>query len=81
MVPDRIMQQYAACQEHSDAVRAFHVNYYFIVKTCIFQIVGCQFSRIPAGSTERYTRWCNTLTESQLYTQVYRSIIIYIQLF
>ncbi|KAK3530635.1 hypothetical protein QTP86_029561 [Hemibagrus guttatus] len=32
-------------------------------------IVGCQVRRIPEGSTERYTRWINTLTSEQLLTQ------------
>jgi hypothetical protein len=32
-------------------------------------IVGSCFSREPKKSTERYTRWCNSLTPSQLYTQ------------
>ncbi|BFZ17246.1 hypothetical protein BsWGS_20285 [Bradybaena similaris] len=36
-------------------------------------IVGCKFHREPAGSTERYTQWANTLTSEQLYTQVYTS--------
>jgi glycosyltransferase involved in cell wall biosynthesis len=34
-------------------------------------IVGSCFTRMPKGSTERYTRWCNTLTPSQLYTQAF----------
>ena len=36
-------------------------------------IVGCQFHRLPEGSTERYTKWANTLTESQLKTQAFTS--------
>ncbi|XP_060755218.1 UDP-GlcNAc:betaGal beta-1,3-N-acetylglucosaminyltransferase-like protein 1 isoform X2 [Neoarius graeffei] len=36
-------------------------------------IVGCQVRRIPEGSTERYTRWINTLSPEQLLTQVYTS--------
>ncbi|XP_058236640.1 UDP-GlcNAc:betaGal beta-1,3-N-acetylglucosaminyltransferase-like protein 1 isoform X2 [Hemibagrus wyckioides] len=36
-------------------------------------IVGCQVRRVPEGSTERYTRWINTLTPEQLLTQVYTS--------
>ncbi|XP_060716496.1 UDP-GlcNAc:betaGal beta-1,3-N-acetylglucosaminyltransferase-like protein 1 isoform X1 [Tachysurus vachellii] len=36
-------------------------------------IVGCQVRRIPEGSTERYTRWINTLNPEQLLTQVYTS--------
>jgi glycosyltransferase involved in cell wall biosynthesis len=34
-------------------------------------IVGSCFSREPKKSTERYTRWCNSLTPSQLYTQAF----------
>ncbi|XP_051561429.1 UDP-GlcNAc:betaGal beta-1,3-N-acetylglucosaminyltransferase-like protein 1 isoform X3 [Myxocyprinus asiaticus] len=36
-------------------------------------IVGCKVCRIPEGSTERYTRWINSLTPEQLLTQVYTS--------
>ncbi|RXM29160.1 UDP-GlcNAc:betaGal beta-1,3-N-acetylglucosaminyltransferase-like protein 1, partial [Acipenser ruthenus] len=32
-------------------------------------IIGCQVRREPEGSTERYTRWINGLTQSQLLTQ------------
>uniref|UniRef100_A0A8B9JSR3 UDP-GlcNAc:betaGal beta-1,3-N-acetylglucosaminyltransferase-like 1 n=1 Tax=Astyanax mexicanus TaxID=7994 RepID=A0A8B9JSR3_ASTMX len=36
-------------------------------------IVGCQVRRDPEGSTERYTRWINSLSPEQLYTQVFTS--------
>ncbi|XP_072414429.1 queuosine-tRNA galactosyltransferase isoform X1 [Chiloscyllium punctatum] len=36
-------------------------------------IIGCQIKREPEGSTERYTRWINTLTQQQLVTQVFTS--------
>ncbi|XP_077979657.1 queuosine-tRNA galactosyltransferase-like [Glandiceps talaboti] len=36
-------------------------------------IIGCRFTRKPVASTQRYTRWCNSLTEEQLLTQVYTS--------
>ncbi|KAF4118143.1 hypothetical protein G5714_000194 [Onychostoma macrolepis] len=36
-------------------------------------IVGCKVSRVPEGSTERYTRWINSLSPEQLLTQVYTS--------
>ncbi|XP_061088250.1 UDP-GlcNAc:betaGal beta-1,3-N-acetylglucosaminyltransferase-like protein 1 isoform X2 [Conger conger] len=36
-------------------------------------IVGCQVRRLPEGSTERYTRWINTLSPEQLLTQAYTS--------
>ncbi|RXM37449.1 UDP-GlcNAc:betaGal beta-1,3-N-acetylglucosaminyltransferase-like protein 1 [Acipenser ruthenus] len=37
------------------------------------KIIGCQVRREPEGSTERYTRWMNGLTQSQLLTQVFTS--------
>lgn len=36
-------------------------------------IIGSQFRREPVDSTERFTRWCNTLSPAQLYTQTYTS--------
>lgn len=36
-------------------------------------LIGCRVERIPEGSTERYTRWINTLTQEQLSTQVFTS--------
>ncbi|XP_052052252.1 UDP-GlcNAc:betaGal beta-1,3-N-acetylglucosaminyltransferase-like protein 1 isoform X2 [Apodemus sylvaticus] len=36
-------------------------------------IIGCQVSRDPPDSTERYTRWINQLTSDQLLTQVFTS--------
>ncbi|XP_078138786.1 queuosine-tRNA galactosyltransferase isoform X3 [Centroberyx gerrardi] len=36
-------------------------------------LIGCGVRRIPEGSTERYTRWINTITQDQLTTQVYTS--------
>ncbi|XP_048466837.1 UDP-GlcNAc:betaGal beta-1,3-N-acetylglucosaminyltransferase-like protein 1 isoform X2 [Rhincodon typus] len=32
-------------------------------------IIGCQVKREPEGSTERYARWINNLTQEQLVTQ------------
>ncbi|XP_073698601.1 queuosine-tRNA galactosyltransferase [Garra rufa] len=32
-------------------------------------IVGCKVCRVPEGSTERYTRWINSLSPEQLLTQ------------
>ncbi|XP_041077191.1 UDP-GlcNAc:betaGal beta-1,3-N-acetylglucosaminyltransferase-like protein 1 isoform X2 [Polyodon spathula] len=40
---------------------------------CPTCIIGCQVRREPEGSTERYTRWINGLTQSQLLTQVFTS--------
>ncbi|KAG7270767.1 hypothetical protein CRUP_019407 [Coryphaenoides rupestris] len=36
-------------------------------------LIGCGVRRVPEGSTERYTRWINSLTQWQLATQVYTS--------
>ncbi|XP_029359881.1 queuosine-tRNA galactosyltransferase isoform X2 [Echeneis naucrates] len=36
-------------------------------------LVGCRVQRLPEGSTERYTRWINAITQDQLITQVYTS--------
>ncbi|XP_072567898.1 queuosine-tRNA galactosyltransferase isoform X1 [Paramormyrops kingsleyae] len=36
-------------------------------------IIGCQIRREPEGSTERYTRWINSLSPEQLLTQMYTS--------
>ncbi|XP_040003101.1 UDP-GlcNAc:betaGal beta-1,3-N-acetylglucosaminyltransferase-like protein 1 isoform X3 [Xiphias gladius] len=36
-------------------------------------LLGCRVQRLPEGSTERYTRWINTITQDQLITQVYTS--------
>ncbi|KAL4240235.1 UDP-GlcNAc:betaGal beta-1 [Mactra antiquata] len=36
-------------------------------------ITGSKFHRCPDGSTERFTKWANTISQEQLYTQVYTS--------
>uniref|UniRef100_A0A8C5D0I8 Glycosyltransferase 2-like domain-containing protein n=1 Tax=Gouania willdenowi TaxID=441366 RepID=A0A8C5D0I8_GOUWI len=36
-------------------------------------LIGCKVQRLPEGSTERYTRWINNLTQEQLTTQVFTS--------
>ncbi|XP_059191487.1 UDP-GlcNAc:betaGal beta-1,3-N-acetylglucosaminyltransferase-like protein 1 isoform X1 [Centropristis striata] len=36
-------------------------------------LIGCRVRRDPEGSTERYTRWINTISQDQLLTQVYTS--------
>ncbi|KAM8878359.1 queuosine-tRNA galactosyltransferase isoform 2-T2 [Spinachia spinachia] len=36
-------------------------------------LIGCKVQRTPEGSTERYTRWINTITQNQLLTQAYTS--------
>ncbi len=35
-------------------------------------LIGSNFHRVPAGSTQRYTRWANSLTQSQLVTHRFR---------
>uniref|UniRef100_A0A8C2RIY3 UDP-GlcNAc:betaGal beta-1,3-N-acetylglucosaminyltransferase like 1 n=1 Tax=Capra hircus TaxID=9925 RepID=A0A8C2RIY3_CAPHI len=37
------------------------------------KIIGCQVTREPPNSTERYTRWINQLAPDQLLTQVFTS--------
>ena len=41
------------------------------------QIVGSQFVRDPPGSTERFTKWANEMTQEQLITQV-RELLLFI---
>ncbi|XP_078488184.1 queuosine-tRNA galactosyltransferase isoform X1 [Ciona intestinalis] len=36
-------------------------------------LIGSQVIREPEGATVRYTRWINTISSSQLYTQIYTS--------
>ncbi|XP_062507806.1 UDP-GlcNAc:betaGal beta-1,3-N-acetylglucosaminyltransferase-like protein 1 [Corticium candelabrum] len=36
-------------------------------------LIGSKFSRLPPKSTERYTRWCNSLSCKQLLTQRFTS--------
>nr|XP_019939482.1 PREDICTED: UDP-GlcNAc:betaGal beta-1,3-N-acetylglucosaminyltransferase-like protein 1 [Paralichthys olivaceus] len=36
-------------------------------------LLGCRVQRLPEGSTERYTRWINTITQEQLMTQMFTS--------
>ncbi len=56
------------CECHKSLVHTctnFRLFFFFLS-----QLVGSCFTRTPAGSTERYTRWCNTLSPTQLHTQV-----------
>jgi len=39
-------------------------------------IVGSKFSRTPKGSTKRYQRWCNTLTQDQLFCHRFREVTV-----
>ena len=36
-------------------------------------LIGSQFTRIPHDSTERFTKWANSLSREQLLTQIYTS--------
>ena len=36
-------------------------------------IIGSCYTRIPEGSTIRYTEWSNSINKTQLYTQIYTS--------
>ena len=76
MAPDRIAVQYtAAATSGPDVVSAVHDSCHgsYSCVICIhhlLKLIGSCFTRDPPGSTERYTRWCNTLSQSQLHTQV-----------
>ncbi|KAB7493747.1 UDP-GlcNAc:betaGal beta-1,3-N-acetylglucosaminyltransferase-like protein 1 [Armadillidium nasatum] len=37
------------------------------------ELIGCKFRRIPEGSTNRFTKWANSLTKGQLNTQIFTS--------
>uniref|UniRef100_A0AAZ3QZX4 Uncharacterized protein n=1 Tax=Oncorhynchus tshawytscha TaxID=74940 RepID=A0AAZ3QZX4_ONCTS len=42
-----------------------HLQY----EACLFNstsLIGCQVRRDPEGSTERYTRWINNISQDQL---------------
>ena len=39
-------------------------------------LIGSGFVRLPAGSTDHYTTWCNTLTKTQLILQQYREVTV-----
>lgn len=44
-----------------------------MAKTDETAIIGSCYTRIPESSTQRYTIWSNTLSQEQLYAQVYTS--------
>uniref|UniRef100_A0A3P8VXH2 UDP-GlcNAc:betaGal beta-1,3-N-acetylglucosaminyltransferase-like 1 n=1 Tax=Cynoglossus semilaevis TaxID=244447 RepID=A0A3P8VXH2_CYNSE len=57
-----------------------HLCFQDAVSMCVFEhnkvsnsLIGCRVKRLPEESTERYTRWINTITQDQLMTQVYTS--------
>jgi glycosyltransferase involved in cell wall biosynthesis len=39
-------------------------------------LVGSGFVRLPSGSTNHYTNWCNSLTKEQLVLQQYREVTV-----
>jgi hypothetical protein len=64
--PNRLALQLAACLNASDPDNCF---------------VGSNFTRSPANSTERFTRWACSLSNDQLYKQVLMALPIKIQFF
>ncbi|XP_033827090.1 UDP-GlcNAc:betaGal beta-1,3-N-acetylglucosaminyltransferase-like protein 1 [Periophthalmus magnuspinnatus] len=58
---DDVMKPQRVRLQHEAALRHPH------------SLIGCRVERIPEGSTERYTRWINKLTQEQLSTQVLTS--------
>lgn len=58
---DDIMLPQRVCLQYETSV--LHPN----------SLIGCRVQRLPEGSTERYTRWINSLTQDQLITQAYTS--------
>jgi len=76
MAPERIGTQHAVALGNPDTVSTttlmqMRMEITVTVFLISFQLIGACFTRHPPGSTERYTRWCNTLTPSQLYTQAF----------
>ncbi|XP_074649398.1 queuosine-tRNA galactosyltransferase-like [Tubulanus polymorphus] len=46
---------------------------YIAAKARPNSIIGCRFYRLPEDSTERFTKWANTISQHQLKTQIYTS--------
>lgn len=66
--------QYLCFQDADDVMKPQRVRLQY--ETSVLHpnsLIGCRVERIPEGSTERYTRWINTLTQEQLITQVFTS--------
>ncbi|XP_042170482.1 UDP-GlcNAc:betaGal beta-1,3-N-acetylglucosaminyltransferase-like protein 1 isoform X2 [Oncorhynchus tshawytscha] len=66
--------KYLCFQDADDVMmpQRIHLQY----EACLFNstsLIGCQVRRDPEGSTERYTRWINNISQDQLSTQVYTS--------
>ena len=91
MHADRIERQYALAKEHesirrkailaaptTDATAASGTALTTATPpTTGHVLVGAGFVRKPAGSTEHYTRWCNSLTPAQLWLQQFREVTLY----
>jgi glycosyltransferase involved in cell wall biosynthesis len=39
-------------------------------------LIGSGFVRLPTGSTDHYTKWCNSLTKAQLTLQQFREVTV-----
>ena len=90
MHADRIERQYALAKEHesirrkailaaptTDATAASGTALTTATPpTTGHVLVGAGFVRKPAGSTEHYTRWCNSLTPAQLWLQQFREVTV-----
>ena len=68
MHPQRVEKQFAAASCHPNTVGGC-MNWWSLHYPPL-QLIGSGFIRLPQDSTERYTRWSNTLSVEQLYTQV-----------
>ncbi|XP_045212343.2 UDP-GlcNAc:betaGal beta-1,3-N-acetylglucosaminyltransferase-like protein 1 [Mercenaria mercenaria] len=66
--------QYLCFLDADDVMDKDRVNeQYKAAKAHPDSIIGSKFHREPEGSTDRFTKWANTITQEQLYTQVYTS--------
>ncbi|XP_068178122.1 queuosine-tRNA galactosyltransferase isoform X2 [Antennarius striatus] len=66
--------QFLCFQDADDVMMPERVRLQYEASVCHpNSLIGCKVERVPKGSTERYTRWINTITQDQLFTQVYTS--------
>jgi glycosyltransferase involved in cell wall biosynthesis len=69
MMPTRIEKQVRRfCNYNADKVTKPLINKNLLL--------GTGFIRSPANATERYTNWCNGMTEEQLYLHQYRELTL-----
>ena len=77
MAPDRIAVQHTVALSSPDNMVRIYMQPRAV--SCEFrdadfflccQLIGCGFNRSPADSTQRYTKWYNSLSQAQLHTQV-----------